>query len=111
MTQFDDDIDTMLADFDPKTLVFGSYAGNAIRDEWDADVLPGTEKGVVVELIALLVKTSAFPGLKIGSSVTLYDQDANGQRIEPGASYRVRDRARPIESADGALTHLLLANA
>lgn len=111
MNQFDDDLDTMFTDFDPVTVVFGSDSTQAIRDAWDQEVLPGSgDKGMVVALLALLIKTSALPGLKIGHEVLVYDtQDpVTGQPIGDGIRYIVRDRNRPIESADGALTHLLL---
>jgi hypothetical protein len=98
VSQFDDDIDTMLSDFDPVTLVFGPYSGTALRDVWDQEILPGPEKGVVVEFLALMIRTSAFPGLKVGSEV-----------VVDGVPYIIRDRTRPIQDADGALTHLLLA--
>lgn len=108
MSRFDDDIDTMLADFDPVTLVFGSLSANAITESWDEDVLPSIEKGVMAAQLALLVKTSAFPGLKIGSSVVVCQQDASRNPILPGVAYTVRDRQRPLLYADGAITHILL---
>lgn len=109
MSQFDDDIDTMLADFGEQVLVLGAASGNAIRDAWDEDVQRGVDgRGVTVGLVAMLVRTSAFPGLANGVTVVVQDKDATGAPIAPGAQYKVVDRQRPIESADGRLTRLLL---
>jgi hypothetical protein len=107
---FDDDIDTMLEDFDPVWLVFGSSTGNAISDAWDEESLASrvTGKGVALDSLALLIKTSAFPGLKIGSVVVVQQKDGAGQPVTPGVSYNVLDRQRPIEYADGRITHILL---
>ena len=100
MSQLDDDIDAMIAAFDPVTVVFGQYTTNAIRDVWDQEVLRGTESGVIVGFLALQIRTNALPGLEVGSDV-----------IVNGEPYTVRDRQRPIDAADGALTHLLLKKA
>lgn len=109
MSAFDDDIDTMLEDFDPVWLIDGSSSGNAISDAWDEEVLRGTEKGVTSGALALLIKTSAFPSLRIGSTVVIQQKDANDNPV-PGtdASYKVLDRQRPIEYADGRVTQILL---
>jgi hypothetical protein len=100
LSQSDADIDAMIAAFDPVTIVWGAFSAQGIRDAWDTEVLQSEGKGVVVGLLALQVRTSAIDGLQIGAEV-----------IVDGATYTVRDRQRPIESADGALTHLLLKKA
>jgi hypothetical protein len=97
VSQFDDDLDTMLADFDPVSVVFGTYSGQGLRDLWDEEVSHGTEAGVVYERQALILKTSAFPGLLTGS-LLLCD----------GEPYVVTGRGRPADSADGRLTLVYL---
>jgi hypothetical protein len=101
MAFFEDaDIDTMLSDFAPKSMVFGAMTGNIYQDSWDEEVLKGQGSGVMGNVIVGLIKTSAWPGLVIGSSVTV-----------DGTPYTVRARFRPPESADGALTYIRLENA
>lgn len=99
----------MLADFEPKWLVAGAASGHATADQWDEDVQPGLDrKGVMVGLLALLTKTSTCATAKIGTTVTVQDTDDSGAPILPGTVYRVADRQRPLECADGRLTRLLL---
>jgi len=109
VSAFDDDIDTMLADFDPVWLIAGENAGNAIGDTWDEEVLRGAEHGVKSGVLALLVRTSAFPDLRIGGDVLVQQKDAAGQPVASSTvMYRVLDRQRPIQYADGRLTAVLL---
>lgn len=93
MATLDDDIDTMLTGLDSVGVVFGAYTGRGLRDEWDEEVLRATENGVIAERMALLLKTSAFPGLLTGSVL-----------IVDGVAYAVLNRGRPADSADGRLT-------
>jgi len=108
VSAFDDDIDTMLEDFDPVWLVDGVSSGNATSEVWDEDVLHGANKGVMSGSLALLIKTSQFPNLKIGAYVLVQQKDSTGAPVLPGTSYQVMDRQRPIQYADGGLTHVLL---
>lgn len=94
---FDADLDAMLGGLDSVTLAFGAYSGPAVQDTWDEDTAPGVERGVMAGRLALQFRTSAFPGLAIGSAVTV-----------DGVSYVVADRRRPIDAADGRLTQVLL---
>lgn len=101
MAAFNDaDIDTMLADFAPVAMVFGSITGNAYLDTWDEEVLKGNDVGVMGAVITVMVKTSQWPGLVIGSVVTV-----------DGVNYTVRARMRPPEVVDGAITYLKLEKA
>jgi hypothetical protein len=93
MTQFDDDLDSMFTDLPAVTVAFGEASGPAFLDVSDADVLMGMERGVVGAVRTLVFRTSRFPGLQIGSSVTV-----------DGVAYTVRDRRRPTHYVDGAVT-------
>ena len=95
MTVFDDDLASMFTDLPSVAVVFGEVAGPAFQDLSDNDVLMGMEKGVVGEVRTLIFPTTRFPGLKIGSAVTVN-----------GDAYTVRDRRRPAHHADGAVTEV-----
>lgn len=97
MSVFTDDLDTMFEDFETVTVVFGALTGKAFRDQWSAEVLPGMDAGVVGDHVAITFPTSRFPGLAIGSELTV---DA--------VQYTVKDRRLPPEMVDGAVTHALL---
>jgi hypothetical protein len=97
MTVFDDDLDTMLEGFPTVTVVFDGITAEAYRDQWSAEVLPGMAGGVVAENSALTFPTSRFPGIAIGSSLTV-----------DGIAFTVRDKRLPPDMADGAVTQVLL---
>lgn len=100
MNQFADDLDTMFEDFETVTVEFGASTGEAFRDQWSMEVLPGMDAGVVGEQVAITFPTSRFPGLTIGSEITVED-----------VAYVVKDRRLPPDMVDGAITTALLQKA
>jgi hypothetical protein len=100
VTVFADDLDTMFEDFETVTVVCGASTGEAFRDQWSAEVLPGMDAGVVSEQVAITFPTSRFPGLSIGSEVTV-----------DSVAYVVKDRRLPPDMVDGAITTALLVRA
>jgi hypothetical protein len=100
MTAFDDDLASMFTDLPSVSVTFGEAAGLAFLSLSDDDVLTGMEKGVVGEVRTIEFPTTRFPGLKIGSAVTV-----------DGANYTVRDRRRSLQHVDGAITEADLVKA
>lgn len=97
-TDFDDDLATMFEDLPSVTVVFGAVTAQAFQDTWDGDALPGVQsRGVVASQVALSFPTTRFPGLAMGSALTV-----------EGVAYTVIDSRRPLDDVDGAITHLLL---
>lgn len=90
-TYFDEgDIDGMLADMGVP-VTFGAYSALALVDSADELLLAGGGlPGVIGTKIVITFKTSALPGLAVGSAITI-----------DGASYTVRSRA---SQGDGAVT-------
>lgn len=93
MTLFDDDLDTMFDDFPSVDIVCGTASGKGFKDVEDMEVLSGMERGVIGEGILLTFPTARFPDLVIGSALTV-----------DGVAMKVRDRRRPKDYADGAVT-------
>jgi hypothetical protein len=91
----DTDIDVMLADFGVP-MVHGSNTGLALEDIADQDMAAGIT-AALGEVRILTVRTAAFPGIAVGSAVTV-----------SGEAYIVRDRKRV---GDGRLTLLALGAA
>ena len=88
----DSDIDVMLRDFG-LPIVHGTESGNGLEDEFSEDLLRGADTALRGKVIAVLVKSSAFPTLAEGSPITIN-----------GAAHTVRH----LEAIDdGALTRLL----
>jgi len=89
----DDDIDMMLADFgDP--VVFGAFTGKGLVDAVDQAVLARGGQHQIGRMKSLVVRTSAFPGLVVGSVITI-----------SGVSHKVRDR---MAEGDGRITRLFV---
>lgn len=86
------DIDVQLADFG-KLMAFGAFSGKCLVDLADQDMLP-TITTAIGETRVGTIRTTAFPGIVVGSSVSV-----------DGKTYTVRDRKR---MADGLLTMLEL---
>lgn len=75
-------------------VVFGAINGRGIVDYVDKTVLPSLGiTGVSGKVITVDIQTTAFPGIVVGSSITV-----------DGTNYKVRDRS---QVGDGAETHLL----
>lgn len=91
----DADIDTMLADFG-ELMSFGVFTGKCLVDIADQDMVP-TFTAALGEVRIVTVRTSAFPGIAVGSTVSI-----------GGISYQVKDRKR---IADGRLTMIALGAA
>lgn len=89
------DIDTMLAAMpDSKTLVFGALSGPCVVDSVDEQILQSGSKALRGKVVVATVRTTAFPGLKVGSTITI-----------AGAPHRVRDR---MTESDGLTMKLEL---
>lgn len=86
------DIDVMLADFGV-AMVFGGVSGKCLVDLADQDMVP-TITAALGEVRVATIRTAAFPGLAVGSSVTV-----------DGTAYKVLDRKRV---ADGRLSIIAL---
>ena len=86
------DIDIMLADFGD-TVTFGSYTAKALVDLVDSQILEGAS-AVLGEMRTMIYRTASFPGLEVGSTVTV-----------SGVAYKVHDRRR---ESDGRISHALL---
>lgn len=84
----DADIDIMLAD-SGLDMTFGAFSGKCLEDVSDEEMLPGVS-AALGEVRIITIRTSAFPGLEVGSLVTV-----------DGTSYKLIDRKRV---ADGRLT-------
>ena len=89
----DSDLAYMLSGTGAVTVVFGSYSGPGQQDLFDEVLLKGDQVGLIGKVTSIVVQTSAFPGIKVGSSITIN-----------GIAYTVRDRLR---EGDGATTKLL----
>jgi len=92
----DDDIAAIMADAGGPSVpvVFGAIAGRGIVDYVDKNILPSLGiSGVSAKVITVDVQTTAFPGITVGSSITV-----------DGVNYKVRDKS---QVGDGAETHLL----
>jgi hypothetical protein len=100
MTVFDDDLAAMFDGFPTVTVSFGAVTAEAYRDSWSAETLPGMAGGVVAENTALTFPTSRFPGIAIGSALTV-----------DGEAFTVRDKRLPPGMVDGAVTQVLLKKA
>jgi hypothetical protein len=99
-TDFDDDLDTMCsgADLPTVSVAFGDITGVAYEDSWLEEALPGVQsRGVVAEQVALSFPTKRFPGMTMGSALTV-----------DGVAYTVIEPRRPQDGTDGAFTHVLL---
>jgi hypothetical protein len=99
VTQFDDDLaDCFDADeFPSKQLSYNGVTAPVWTNEWDQTAFDGPAGGVIAGAVQIECPTGQFPGIAIGAAVTL-----------DGVNYTVRDRLRPIEMVDGAITYLLL---
>lgn len=93
----EDDLDAMLSGVGAVPVVHGSESGKGLRDSFDEELLRGEDVALVGKVIAVLVKSSAFPTVRRGSSVTI-----------EGVAHEVRDR---MAVDDGALTRLLCKRA
>jgi hypothetical protein len=97
MTTFygDDDIDIMLEDSGVDVTIDG-VQGRALIDVPDELLMQegGIAPGVIGSMIAITVKTNAFPGIAIESQVSTAD----------GNYYEVRF---PLKVGDGALTRAM----
>ena len=91
------DIPAMLADFGV-LVVFGAYSAKGIFDQTTKAESFGSEQADVLVLgPSVVVKADAFPGLKVGSALTVN-----------GAAYAVRDR---LAASDGKTIRIFLRNA
>lgn len=102
MTIYDDDLSSMFTDLPSVTVVFGAASGLAFLNIATDDVLMGMERGVVGEVLTLEFPTARFPGLQIGSAVTV-DGVVNGVALV-AAPFTVRDRRKAPLHVDGAIT-------
>jgi hypothetical protein len=93
MSIYDDDLSSMFTDLPSVTVVFGEASGLAFKNIATDDVLMGMERGVVGEVLTLEFPTARFPGLQIGSALTV-----------DGVPYTVRDRRKAPAHVDGAIT-------
>lgn len=109
MTQFDDDLLSMFTGLPSVTVTFGATSGPAFLNVSTEDVLTGMEKGVVGGVLTLELPTARFPGLKVGSAVTV-DGVVNGV-VLVAAPFTVRDRRQPGHYVDGAITGVDLVKA
>jgi len=91
----DADIDAIVSAFDPVPVVHGGTTGVGIVDVVDRDMLQGVS-AALGEVHGLTVRTSAFPGLKVGDPISV-----------DGTAYKVIDRKR-ID--DGRITICVLGN-
>jgi hypothetical protein len=91
----DADIEVMLGDFGVP-MTFGAYTGKCLVDLADQEMVP-TITGALVEVRIGTIRTAAFPGLAVGSTV-----------VVDGTTYTVRDRKRV---GDGRLTIIALGAA
>jgi hypothetical protein len=88
----DADIDVML-EFDSEVLTFGALTGKCQLNVTDQDMIQGITSAIGEVRIGL-IRTSAFPDIAVGSSVTL-----------GGTPYEIRDRKRV---GDGRITLIAL---
>lgn len=88
---FDDDIETMMAD-SPHSMTFGGVTKPVWYDEYDDQQLDsnGQYTGQLVRINAVTFRTTEFPTLKSGDTVTIN-----------GKSLRLSQR---MAEGDGALT-------
>lgn len=93
MAWMEDDLDTMLSDVGGVPVVHGSETGKGILDSYDEEILRGSDVALVGRVISILVRTSSFPTVKRGTSLTI-----------DGVAHTVRDR---MAVDDGATTRLL----
>ncbi len=97
MSVFDDDLAAFFTGLPVVEVTVGAITKGVYRDGWDEEILPGAERGVIAERIAITFPTAWFPGLQNGTAVTI------------GAdSYTVVDRRRPPDFVDGEITQALL---
>lgn len=97
-TDFDDDLAAMFEDLPTVTIAFGDATGPAFLDTWDSETLPGVQsRGVIASNVAISFPTAQFPGLGMGSALTV-----------DGVAYTVIDPRRPQDGVDGAVSHMLL---
>lgn len=94
------DIDVMLADSEV-SVVFGSFSGKCLEDVADQDML-GNVTSALGEVRVITIRTAAFPGLVVGSTVSI-----SGSDQYPDGNYKITDRKRV---ADGRLTLCALGN-
>ena len=90
----DGDIDMMLADFG-EPVVFGGFTGKGLLDSIDEAVLARGGQHQIGRMKTLTVRTSAFPGIAVGSIITI-----------SGATCKVRDR---MAEGDGRITRLAVS--
>lgn len=90
----DGDIEALLAGVGGVAVVHGGETGQGLYDTPDSRILTGNETSLISDRKTVTVRTSAFPTLKVGNSITV-----------DGTAAVVVDRER---SGDGALTHLTI---
>lgn len=87
------DLDSMLSGVGGVPVVHGAESGIGTVDSFDEEILQGSDASLIGRVVAILVKTSAFPTLKRGDPITVN-----------GVAHTLRDR---MAVDDGALTQLL----
>jgi len=91
------DIEGMLLGLGGVQVIHGTEGGFGTLDAFDEAMLQGLDTALVGRMIAITVRTNAFPTLKIKGAITA-----------DGISYTVRSR---FAIDDGALTRLLCQKA
>lgn len=94
MSAWDADIDAMISAMDPETLVFGTYSAQVVVNTTDGSMLEQRESHIVGRKLFCWCRSSAVPGITIGSVVTLR-----------GATWKVSDFTR---GGDGRAVTLYL---
>lgn len=89
----DGDVDVMLRDLGVP-IVHGTESGNGLVDTFTEEMLRGEDLALSGRIIAVLVKSTAFPTITVGSPITI-----------EGVAHKVRHPPQAVD--DGALTRLL----